>query len=92
MSLAQFDLSSLPPFNAEHDEEFTGTKNKERAERGFRLLLSYAKKAGFSSGDLNESYSHADPICDILHAAHERGLDVEQVLWSALNNFTAETK
>lgn len=85
------DLGNLPPFNASMDAEHAGMTNGQRAKRGAAIIKSYGKEMGFTKADMAEGYSIADPICDILHEAHRRGYDLEQLLFGALENFRAET-
>jgi hypothetical protein len=85
------DLQDLAPFDSTKDVEQSGTTNGERSDRGYRLIDLYAQIMEFNRADRNENYAVGDAICDMLHAAHRHGHDVDEVIASAIEHFRAET-
>jgi hypothetical protein len=81
-------LTDLPPHNPGRtaaDGVTTAKTNGERARDGFRMVsvLGYT-----SVSELDEG--HIDAITNVLHSAHESGLDVYDVLRIGLTHFVSE--
>jgi hypothetical protein len=82
-------LIDLPPHNPGRTVAFdvaTSRTNGERARDGFRMVsvLGYAGVSELDEG-------HIDAITNVLHSAHESGLDVHDVLRIGLTHFVGET-
>lgn len=79
------------PFKFDKDKRVDGPdscSNGERAERAYRTLLVYCQHMG--DGTKPDDEGLRDLLSDLMHLCDEMGMDLDEALALARNNWEAE--